>query len=83
MKRVALAFGLGLSLAAAGSLVLPQGVRHWREVAAAEDPAALSDLRLAAGLTTARIDAEIDAALAAREHGTSPRAFSFWRPSAA
>jgi len=67
MKRVVLAFGLGLSLAAAGSLVLPQGVQHWREVAAAENPAALADLRLAGALNAARLDAEIDAALAARD----------------
>lgn len=67
MKRVVLGFGLGLSLAAAGSLVLPQGVQHWREVAAAENPAALADLRLAGALSAIRLDAEIDAALAARD----------------
>lgn len=67
MKRVALAFGLGLSLVVAGSLVLPTGWQHWREVAAAEDPAALADLRLAGALSDDRLGTEIDAALVARD----------------
>lgn len=67
MKRVLLAFGMGLGLTAAGTLVLPTGLQHWREIAAAEDPAVLSDLRLAKVLSAGRLDIEIDAALAARD----------------
>lgn len=67
MKTMTLALGLGLSLAAAGMLVLPPGWQNWREVAAADDPVALSDLRLNAALSAARLGGEIDAAIAARD----------------
>lgn len=67
MKRVSLALGLGLGLAAAGTLVLPPGWQHWQLLAAAEDPVALSDLRLAQVLSAQRLDAEIDSAIAARD----------------
>lgn len=69
MKRVSLAVGLGLALAAAGTLVLPQGWQHWRLLAAADDPVALSELRLTRALSAARLDAEIESAIAARDSG--------------
>lgn len=67
MKRVSLAFGFGLALAAAGTLVLPPGWQHWQLLAAAEDPVALSELRLAGALSAARLDSEIESAIAARD----------------
>ncbi|KRE13939.1 hypothetical protein ASE63_18250 [Bosea sp. Root381] len=67
MKRVSLAFGLVLGLAAMGTLVLPPGWQHWELLAAADDPVALSDLRLRDALSTERIDAEMAGAIAARD----------------
>ncbi len=67
MKKIALALGLGLGLAAAGTLVLPPGWQHWQLLAAAEDPVALSELRLSETLSAARVAAEIDSAIAARD----------------
>jgi hypothetical protein len=69
MKRVSLAVGLGLALAAAGMLVLPQGWQHWQLLAAADDPVALSELRLTRALSAPRLDAEIESAIAARDSG--------------
>ena len=67
MKRVSLALGLGLGLAAAGVLVLPPGWQHWQLLAAAEDPVALSNMRLRDTLSAARLGVEIDSAIAARD----------------
>lgn len=67
MRRVLLALGLALALAAAGSLVLPPGWQHWQLLAAADDPAALSDLRLREALSAERLDAELAGAIAARD----------------
>ncbi|PTM42922.1 hypothetical protein [Bosea sp. 124] len=69
MKKVSLALGLGLALAAAGALVLPPGWLHWHMFAVAGDPVALTDLRLAGALSSARIGAEIESAIAARDSG--------------
>jgi hypothetical protein len=67
MKRVSLALGLVLGLAAAGTLVLPPGWQHWQLHVAADDPVALSELRLAGALSAGRLEAEIDGAIASRD----------------
>jgi len=67
MKRVSLALGLVLAFAAAGMLVLPPGWRHWELVAAADDPVALSDLRLRDAFSAERLDAELTSTIAARD----------------
>lgn len=62
--RVAAMAGLALALAAVGSLVLPRGLEGAALLRAADDPARLSELRLAPLATPERITHEIDAALA-------------------
>lgn len=52
---------------AGGLVVAPPALRHWRLYAAADDPAALSRLRLDEALAAARVSAEIDSAIAARD----------------
>jgi hypothetical protein len=54
-------------LAGAGLFIAPSAWRHWQLQAAADDPVALSALRLDEALTQERLSAEIDAALAARD----------------
>lgn len=54
-------------LAGAGLHVAPPAWRHWQLHAAADDPVALSALRLDEALTQTRLSAEIEAALAARD----------------
>lgn len=54
-------------LAGAGVYVAPPAWRHWQLHAAADDPAALSALRLDEALTQPRLSAELDAALGARD----------------
>lgn len=73
MKAIAVALALAFGIAG-GLLLVPQGLRHWQLLAAAEDPAALSSLRLENVTTPARLAGEIDAALAA---GDSDLARSF------
>lgn len=63
--RLILALVLLLGLAAAGALAVPAGWRHWQIQLAAEDPVALSQLRLDEALGPARLASEIDQALAA------------------
>lgn len=64
--RPALALVLTTALAA-GAIIAPAGWRHWQLLAAADDPVALSELRLGEVTSEARIAAEIDAALAVRD----------------
>jgi hypothetical protein len=64
--RLALALVLTTALAA-GGIVAPEGWRHWQLLGAADDPVALSELRLSDVTSAERIKAEIDAALAARD----------------
>lgn len=54
-----------LGLAAAGALVAPPGWRHWQLQLTADDPVALSQLRLGAALDRGRVASEIDQAIAA------------------
>lgn len=54
-------------LAGAGLYIAPPALRHWRLQAAADDPVALSALRLDEALTPSRLSAEFEAALAARD----------------
>ncbi|MEH3144610.1 MAG: hypothetical protein PGN34_04515 [Methylobacterium frigidaeris] len=61
---IALALVAGGVLLAAGVTVVPRASEAWRLRQAADDPAALSELRLAA-VPTATMSREIDAALAA------------------
>lgn len=67
MRRTALALGLIAGLGACGAMVVGPGLTQWRLVAAADDPVALTDLRLDEAATAARITIEIDAAIAARD----------------
>ncbi|WP_156323294.1 hypothetical protein [Bosea sp. AAP35] len=67
MKRISLTLGLVMGLAAAGTLVLPPGWQHWQLLAAADDPVALSELRLPKALSAPRLDAEIERAITARD----------------
>lgn len=65
MKRILPVLGLGL--AAAGVFVLPLGSQHWQMVSAADDPVILSEFRLSAALSSARLESEINDALAERD----------------
>ncbi|MBX9910676.1 MAG: hypothetical protein K2Z25_18460, partial [Beijerinckiaceae bacterium] len=53
----------------AGLYVAPPAWRHWQLHLAADDPVALSALRLDEALTQARLSAEVEAAIAARDAG--------------
>lgn len=66
MKWLALMLAAILALGG-GATVAPQGVRHWQLLDAADDPVALSRLRLDETLTAQRVAAEIETALAARD----------------
>ncbi|AMJ60138.1 hypothetical protein [Bosea sp. PAMC 26642] len=63
MKRLIMA----IALVSVGAVVAPQAWRHWQIVAAADDPVALSQLRLDEALSPQRVMAEIDAAITARD----------------
>lgn len=65
MKRLGLALLLALGLAGAGVLVVPPAWRLWELQVSAEDPAALSRLRLDAELDAARVATGIDEAISA------------------
>lgn len=65
IARLAIAPAVILGLAAAGATVVQPALLHWQLQRAAEDPAELSRLRLDAVAEPARIDGEIDQALAA------------------
>lgn len=65
--RLAAMVGLALSVAALGGLVLPRGVEGAALLRAADDPARLSELRLAPVATPQRVAGEIDAALAGND----------------
>jgi hypothetical protein len=67
MKPVALAMVAVLALGGVGATVAPPALQHWQLHRAADDPVALSRLRLASTLTQARLTAEPDQALAARD----------------
>jgi len=67
MKRISLTVGLALALAGAGTLVVPPAWRHWQLIGAANDPVALSQLRLDDAFTAARLESEVDSAIAARD----------------
>jgi hypothetical protein len=54
-------------LTGAGLYVAPPAWRHWQLHWAADDPVALSALRLDEALTQARLSAEVEAAIAARD----------------
>lgn len=56
-----------VALLAGGSVIAPAGWRHWQLLNAADDPVALSQLRLNGILTRERIASGIDDALAARD----------------
>jgi hypothetical protein len=62
-----LTIALLAGLVGAGLYVAPPAFRHWQLYAAADDPVALSGLRLDAALTQGRLSGEIEAALAARD----------------
>lgn len=74
MKRVLLALALVPGLAGAGAYVAPNGWQSWQLRAAADDPAALSQIRLRDVATPERIASEIDLAITA---GDSELAESF------
>jgi hypothetical protein len=63
VKTAVLALSLVASVAA-GLFVVPPAIRHWQLQAAADDPVALSQLRLDGVASADRLAAEIDAALA-------------------
>lgn len=64
--RLGLALALTTTLAA-GMLIVPAGWRHAELLRAADDPVALSELRVGSVATSSRITSELDAALAARD----------------
>ncbi len=64
MRRTILALALVPGLAVAGTLVVPPGWQSWQLRAAADDPAALAQIRLRSALTPERVAAGIDDALA-------------------
>jgi hypothetical protein len=64
--RLVLALALTSTLAA-GAFIAPAGWRHLQLLRAADDPVALSDLRVGEVATVPRIAAELDAALLARD----------------
>ncbi|MFN3672096.1 MAG: hypothetical protein ACK4VM_09325, partial [Bosea sp. (in: a-proteobacteria)] len=63
VKAVALGLALVAGSVGLGLVVLPPALRQWQEQAAADDPAALSALRLDAVASSQRIAAGLDAAL--------------------
>ncbi|HEV7336027.1 MAG TPA: hypothetical protein VGO06_08670 [Bosea sp. (in: a-proteobacteria)] len=65
MKRVGLALLLALGLGGAGVLVAPPALRLWELHAAADDPVALSRLRLDQALDAARVATGIEEAISA------------------
>lgn len=65
MKRLLLALVLVPGLAGAGAYIAPNGWQSWQLHAAADDPAALSQIRLRGVATPERIASEIDLAIAA------------------
>lgn len=65
MNRFGLALLVALGLAGAGATVVPPAWRLWELHAAADDPVALSRLRLDATLDSARVAAGIDEAILA------------------
>jgi hypothetical protein len=67
MKAVALTMATVLAVGVAGPTVAPPAWHHWQLHRAADDPVALTRLRLAETLTQARLTAELDQALAARD----------------
>lgn len=64
--RLPLALTL-IAVLASGAIVAPAGWRHWQLLDAADDPVALSELRLGEVARPERIAAEIDSALSARD----------------
>lgn len=67
MKRMLLALALVPGLAGAGLYLGPRGWQGWQLQAAADDPAALSQLRLRDALTPERVASGIESALAERD----------------
>ncbi len=67
MKCIALVLALTAGSVGAGFLVVPPALQHWQLQLAADDPVALSALRLDAIASRDRLIAEIDTALAARD----------------
>lgn len=63
MRRTILALALVPGLAAAGAFVVPPAWQGWQLRAAADDPAALSQIRLREALTPERVASGIDRAL--------------------
>lgn len=63
MNRLGLALLLAIGLAGAGALVAPPALRLWELHMAADDPVALSQLRLGETLDAARVATGIDAAI--------------------
>lgn len=64
VKVIALGLALLTGSIATGFWLAPPALRHWQLLAAADDPVALSSLRLDAVASRDRLIAEIDAALA-------------------
>lgn len=67
VRTIALAMAVVLALGGVGATVAPPALHSWQLHRVADDPVALSRLRLAGALTQARLAAELDQALAARD----------------
>lgn len=74
MKALMAGTGMAAALVAAGLLLVPTSLQHWRIVASAGDPVTLSTARLDQTLDAERVSSEIEFALAARD-GELARSF--------